>query len=545
MTTAHPLAEGRESFQRQAWADAYVQLSAADQQAPLGPEDLERLATAAYLTGRDSDSADLWARAHQEFLSRGEVERAVRCAFWLASGLVNKGERARAGGWIARARRLLDERQIDCAEQGYLLLPAGMERVGAADASGAYTVFCQAAEIAARFGDPDLAALARHCRGRVLIRMGEVDRGVGLLDEAMVAVEAEDVSPLVVGEVYCSVIEGCLEIFDLRRAQEWTAVLSHWCESQPDLVPYRGQCRLRRAELLQLHGEWPDALDEAQQACQHLSRPPGEPAAGAAFYQQAELHRLRGEFDAAEEAYRQANQWGRSPQPGLAQLRLAQGRVDSAAAAVSRALEEAGSPVTRSRLLPAHVEIMLAADEPDAARSAADELAEMADELDAPLLRAVAAQAQGAVLLAEGEPRAALDVLREALTTWRELDVPYEAARVQLLIGLACRELGDEDGAELDLDAARTAFQQLGAAPELARLDALASQRASGKSAGLTRRELEVLRLVAAGETNKAIAAELFISDRTVERHVSNIFTKLGVSSRAAATAYAYEHQLL
>jgi DNA-binding NarL/FixJ family response regulator len=545
MTTAHPLAEGQESFQRQAWSDAFAQLSAADRTAPLEPEDLERLATAAYLIGRDGDSADIWARAHQVFLSRGGLERAVRCAFWLAFGLLNRGEHARGGGWIARAQRLLDDGENDCVEQGYLLLPVGLRHIGEGDVAAAYATFCRAAEIAERFGDPDLVALALHSRGRGLIRMGEIDRGVAMLDEAMAAVDAGDVSPIVVGDVYCSVIEGCLEIFDLRRAQEWTAVLTHWCESQPDLVPYRGQCLVRRAEILQLHGEWPDALEEAQQACERLSRPPGEPAAGAAFYQQAELHRLRGEFTAAENAYRQASQWGRRPEPGLALLRMAQGQNDAAEAAIRRTVDEARGHVVRSRVLPAHVEIMLAVDDVEAARAAAEELSEIAATIEAPFLRAVAAQAQGAVLLADGEPRAALDALRDAWTGWKDLEAPYEAARVRVLMGLACRGLGDEEGALMELDAARCVFQQLGAAPDLARLDSLSRRAASDGAHALTRRELQVLRRVAAGQTNRAIAAELFISERTVERHVSNIFTKLRISSRAAATAYAYEHRLV
>jgi DNA-binding NarL/FixJ family response regulator len=545
MTTAHPLAEGQESFQRQAWSDAFAQLSAADRTAPLEPEDLERLATAAYLIGRDGDSADIWARAHQVFLSRGGLERAVRCAFWLAFGLLNRGEHARGGGWIARAQRLLDDGENDCVEQGYLLLPVGLRHIGEGDVAAAYATFCRAAEIAERFGDPDLVALALHSRGRGLIRMGEIDRGVAMLDEAMAAVDAGDVSPIVVGDVYCSVIEGCLEIFDLRRAQEWTAVLTHWCESQPDLVPYRGQCLVRRAEILQLHGEWPDALEEAQQACERLSRPPGEPAAGAAFYQQAELHRLRGEFTAAENAYRQASQWGRRPEPGLALLRMAQGQNDAAEAAIRRTVDEARGHVVRSRVLPAHVEIMLAVDDVEAARAAAEELSEIAATIEAPFLRAVAAHAQGAVLLADGEPRAALDALRDAWTGWKDLEAPYEAARVRVLMGLACRGLGDEEGALMELDAARCVFQQLGAAPDLARLDSLSRRAASDGAHALTRRELQVLRRVAAGQTNRAIAAELFISERTVERHVSNIFTKLRISSRAAATAYAYEHRLV
>jgi DNA-binding NarL/FixJ family response regulator len=545
MLDVDALAQGRESYEQQRWSGAFAHLSSADRCAPLEPEDLERLATAAYLVGRDADCADIWARAHQAFLSRGEVERAVRCAFWLAFGLLHRGEHARGGGWIARAQRLLDEGQHDCVEQGYLLLPLALRCVFGGDPARGYALFCQAAEIAEHFADPDLTALTLHSRGRVLLRMGELDEGVILLDEAMVAVETGEVSPMVAGDVYCSVIEGCLEIFDLRRAQEWTAALTHWCESQPDLVPYRGQCLVRRAEILQLRGFWPDALEEAQQACERLARPPGEPAAGAAFYQRAELHRLRGEFAEAEEAYRQGSQWGRGPQPGLAQLRLAQGQIDAAEAAIRRALDEAQERRIRSRLLLAYVEIMLAVDDLPAARAAAAELAEIAGDLDAPLLHAVAAQAQGAILLAEGDARAALAALRQAWTTWQELDAPYEAARARVLIGLACRELGDKDTAAMELDAARCVFQQLGAAPDLARVEELTRTAAPRAAGGLTAREVQVLRLVAAGKTNRAIATELFISEKTVARHVSNIFLKLGLSTRAAATAYAYEHDLV
>jgi DNA-binding CsgD family transcriptional regulator len=536
---------GRESFGRQAWGEAYAQLLAADQAGTLEPEDLERLGAAAHLLGREDEAAEIAARAHHEHLVRGSVPRAARCAFWVAITLLFKGEKARAGGWVARGRRLLDDGQHDCAERGYLLLPEALRSIFEGDSARARAIFGEAASIGERFGERDLVALARQGEGRALIRLGEPARGVGLLDEVMVAVTAGEVSPLVVGDVYCSVIEACHEIFDLRRAQEWTAAMTRWCESQTDRVPYRGHCLVRRAELLQLHGAWPDAIQEAERACEWLSRPPPQRAVGAAFYQCAELNRLLGEFAKAEHEYRQASQWGREPQPGLALLRLAHGQIDAAKAAICRAMDEATDRQTRSRLLAASVEILLAAGDVPAARAAVDELAHLATSLDAPFLRAISAQAGGAVLLHEGQPRAALTLLRQAGAAWHELEVPYEAARARVLVGLACRALGDEDAAVMELAAAGQVFQQLGAVPDCKRVNQLSTTASPKARTVLTAREVQVIALIATGRTNRAIADELRISEKTVARHVSNIFTKLGLSSRAAATAYAYQHDLV
>jgi DNA-binding NarL/FixJ family response regulator len=544
VTTVETLALGRESFRRQAWSEAYAHLSAADSESPLGGDDLYLVANAAYLLGKHDEAADYLTRAHQDSLAVGDLPRAARFAFWLGMALMNAGDFAPATGWFARGQRLLDEVDGEHPEHGYLLLPLGIRTLAEGRAPEAYAIFERAYRVAERFPEPDLNTLALLGRGRCLVSLQKTAEGLVLLDEVMVATTSDEVSPVVRGIVYCSVLEACHDVFDLRRAREWTAAMSHWCEAHPDMVPFRGECLIRRSEVMQLRGAWQDALEEAERARERLSYRGGQPALGAAMYQRAELHRLRGNFVEAEAAYREASRWGRQPEPGLALLRLAQGQKSAAAAAIRRALDEA-QDMSRLGLLGPAVEILLAAGDIEAARTAAAELSRIAASHDAPLLHAISADATGAVLLAEGEARAALRALRLAWTGWQEIEAPYNAARARVLIGLACRALGDEDGAEMEFDAARWVFQQLGATPDLASAEALSLKTAAAAGGGLTQRELQVLRQIAGGKTNRAIAAELYISEKTVARHVSNIFTKLGLSSRAAATAYAYEHGLI
>jgi ATP/maltotriose-dependent transcriptional regulator MalT len=430
-------------------------------------------------------------------------------------------------------------------ERGYMLLPAIFQHEAVGDLAGAAATAGQAVAIAERFGDSDLFALAAHAQGHMLVQDGRLREGLPLLDEAMVAVTAGELSPIVSGIVYCGVILACRDAHEIRRAQEWTAALTRWCERQPDLVAFTGRCLVHRAEILQLRGDWADALAEAQRAQERCRQAENDAAAGEACYRQGEIHRVRGDFEAAESAYREASRRGREPQPGLALLRLAQGRTDAAEAAIRRLLDETTAAVVRASVLPAYVEVMLAAGDAEAAEDACRELEAIAEGQEVAAIGAMAAEARGRVAVAAEDHRGALTSLRRAAQAWQRLDAPYEAARARSLVALSCRELGDEDTATLELEGARAVFEELAAAPDLARVDELTLTSSGGNPCGLTDRELEVLRLLSGGATNKAIAAELVVSVRTVDRHVSNIFTKLGVSSRAAATAYAHEHHVL
>jgi DNA-binding CsgD family transcriptional regulator len=504
--------------------------------------ELERQALSAYLLGRDDDYLDALDRAHDAHRSAGDNLPAVRCAFWLGFRLLMRGESGRANGWFSRAQRLLEREPHECAEHGYLLLPLVEQQLGVGDIEAAYATAERAALIGERCIDADLSACARHQQGRIRLEQGRLPLGLALLDEVMVAVTGGELSTLVTGLMYCSVIQACQRMYAFGRAREWTAAMAHWCDEQPGMIAFAGTCRVHRAEIMQLRGDWPDALEEAQRA-RERSQELDRRATAAAHYQEAEVHRLRGELTAAQQAYRRASECGADPQPGLALLCASQGRVDAAASAIQVALRATAERMKRASLLPAAVEIALQVGKVDEARRDCEELEQIARSLQSDELDAIAAYARASLELVFGDPQSALVFARHAVQVWQRNEAPYMIARARVLAGLAYRALDDEEDARLELDAARLAFERLGAATDLARLDAMGA--AVARPHGLTARELQVLRLVASGKTNKAIAAELFLSEKTIDRHVSNIFAKLEVTSRAGATARAYEYRLI
>jgi DNA-binding CsgD family transcriptional regulator len=540
--TAADLDKAREAFGELAWGKAHAHFAKADSSGALTADDLDLFSRSACLVGADEEGVDLLERAYEAHLAEGSADAAGESAFWAALNLMHRGEMARAGGWLSRARQRALAEGPECATTGLVMVPAGLERLMQGDPRTALATFEEAEVIGRRVGHGELLALAGLGIGQARVKLGDVKAGMAKLDEVMLSVTGGHVSPIASGLVYCAVILACHDVYDVTRAAQWTRALDRWCTAQPDLVPFRGQCLVHRAQLLQLNGSWSEALEQVIVACRVFAEPPGQWAAGMALYERAELHRLRGDLGAAEEAYVEAGRYGHETQPGLALLRLAQGRIGPALAGIRRAVDEANAP-DRPRLLAASVEIGLAAHELADARRAADELAVLAGRYEVPLPDAMAAHASGAVLLAEGKPREALDLFRRAGDLWRELEAPYWQARTRVLVATACRQLEDVDAAQMELDAAAEEFRRLGAQPDLDALERFEDR--TSVHGPLTAREVDVLRAVATGKTNRAVAQQLFLSEKTVARHVSNIFTKLDISSRAAATAYAYEHGLL
>jgi DNA-binding CsgD family transcriptional regulator/tetratricopeptide (TPR) repeat protein len=530
---------GREAFARRAWSDAHAALGAARDDGLLGPVELEELAVAAYFDGDDDAAVDAWDLAHRHWLEAGDTDRAGRAVAWLGLTLLFRGDTAQASGWFHRGRRIVAGQGAEGAGLGYLLVAEAIEILAGGDPTAAESVYERVVAIADTCGDRDLLALGLMGRGECAVHAGDTQRGLAFLDDAMVSVTTGELSELMAGLLYCAVLDVCMQVLDMRRGVEWTEAFTRWCE-QSNVVAYRGQCLIHRSQVLQAHGRWVDALSEATQAESWLERV-RDPAIGVALYQQGELHRLRGELAEAAACYGRAADKGFEPTPGIALLQLAEGRTTDAAATVRRMLDETHDPPARAAVLAVAVEIALAAEELHTAERASAELDSLTAASATPYLQGLAAHVRGAVAVAVGDPVGGLTALRRAGALWRELSMPYEEARCQVLVARACDLVRDLEAAERARTAARRTFERLGAVPDLARLDRSGPSTRSAET-HLTERECEVLRLVAQGRTNREIGATLAISEHTAARHVQNIFTKIDVGSRAAATSWAYEH---
>ncbi len=537
---------GRVAHRGRAWQQAVQALRAADAAGGLGPEDLAMLAEAAFLSGDPAGCVGAYERAFHAHVGEGAARAAARAAFWIGLTLAGRGAPAAAGGWLGRAARLLQQSgEDDCAERGYLLLPVARAHYAAGRYQDTFEVARSVEEIGRRHDEGDLVAFARHSQGRALLRLERLHDGLALLDEVFVEVLPAGLrSPVLTGNVACSVVDGCQEVGAFDRAAEWTAALSAWCDEQPELVPFSGQCLVHRAEVLLRRGHWHDSLLEARSAARCAERDGHAAAAAAAAYQQGEALQRLGRTDEAERAYLTAQRDGHDPMPGLARLHLQQHRGQVALAALRRAVAVAEDPLRRAHLLPAAVEVFLAADEPAEAAEAAEaarELAELAARWPAQGLRAAARHASGAVALAGGDAADAGVALRDAWGCWTSLQAPYEAAQARFLLGRACAALGDQEAATAHRAAAEAA---LAALRNTTVEPGTGAHQRIGLPGGLSSREAQVLGLVATGRTNRAIAARLVLSERTVDRHVSNILSKLGVATRTAATAFAFDHGL-
>lgn len=541
MNVVEQLLQAREAFDRRDWVAAYEGLSSAGNDALLAA-DFADLATAAFLVGRHNDCIQALQRAHRAHLDAGNRSAAVRCAFWLAMTLMDRGEVAVASGWISRAERLLDGDAEDTVEHGYVLFFWMLRHILGGDPETALAEAATLTTYGQRFEDGDLLAAGLMAQGRCLLYLGRVPEGVRLLDEAMVGVATGEVSPIFAGHTYCSLIEACQEISDFDRVAQWTTALTTWCGAQVGLVPFTGQCAVHRGQVMRVRGAFDQAIVELDAAVARYVAA-GTPApAGLARAEKGDVLRIRGEYAAAEVAFEQAVGFGHDPQPAHALLTLARGRAEAAGSEVRRVLREPRDQIHRSHLLPGAIDVLLAGDDVVGATSLVAELEALGDAFESSSIRAMAGHAAGALALAEDRPEEALEALRAALERWHALDWPYEAARTRVLLGRALRALDDERSAEVEITAAAASLAVLGATPAAEEAHRLgAPGRLPG---GLTVREVEVLRMVASGKSNPAIAAELVLSEKTVARHLSNIFTKLDVSSRTAAAAYAFDHGL-
>ncbi|GAA1767648.1 LuxR family transcriptional regulator [Agromyces humatus] len=540
MTSSSALDAGRAAAADRRWADAYERLAGVDATGGLGASDLELLGTVALLRGEPPASVDALSRAYEAHLADDDAVGAVRTAGWLALNLIELGDFTRSVAWGARAMRLASAMAEPGSLAGFARLAPAVAQLGSGNPVEARQAFEEVIAIAERHGDGELASFASLGLGKSLIELGAIADGFGCFDRAMTAIAAGEIAPVPTGVMSCAMISDAVMAFDVARATEWLSVLDRWCREQPELITFSGQRHALEAGLLLLRGAWAEAATAAEHALSRF-RAGDYRAVYGAPYQLAELARLRGAFHTAEESYRRAGESGWEPQPGLALLHLTLGRTSVAQDEIRRTVAGA-DPFTRRFLLPAVIEIEVASGDAEAARRAVDELHEASRSTPTALLAATVAAAEARVLLAEGDPSGSLVAARAAVDAWEGLGARYERARSRVSAARALLELGDRDAALVQLRGAREVFVALGANPALAELDDLVGDRRAGV---LTPREVEVLRLVSTGLTNRAIGERLSLSEKTVARHVSNIFGKLSLSTRAAATAYAYENGLV
>ncbi|WP_209721448.1 LuxR C-terminal-related transcriptional regulator [Marmoricola sp. OAE513] len=495
---------------------------------------VEHQAEAAWWLGRMDESIRLYQDAYRGYLESGERQHAARTAVHLSIHTRLVGEAAQSAGWVGTAHRLLaEEPEGPCHGYAMYLDTAGLTGT---DLDAAWESARRMQEIGGTHGDPTLVALGVYFEGRVRIKQARVAEGLALLDEAMVAALSDGPGPLWTGAIYCGLMDACNELRDLRRASEWTEATRRWSHPLPLASVYPGICRVHRAQVLQSRGDWDKAEEEALGACVDMVGIDVFAVADA-YYEVGEVRRMRGDHAGAEQAYHQAHDYGRDPQPGMALLRLAQGRVDDASSSIKISLTPGnGSRLDQAPRHVAQVDIALAADDLDLAEASAAEVLEVAEMFDSDGLRAEGHRCHGALLLARGRAVEALAPLRMAFNEWKQLEVPYETGRTRLHLAEAYRALGDNDAAEREAAAAQACFDALGV---------VAPTCDDAAPAGLTAREVEVIRLLAGGMSNKEIAEALFLSPKTVARHLSNIFVKTGSATRSAATAFAYDHGLV
>jgi DNA-binding NarL/FixJ family response regulator len=521
----------RQAYEAHDWAAAAAHFDAVVTE-QLIANDLSAYADAAWWLGRIEDSLRLGAAACDAFLADSRPVEAAWAALLLGVFHMSRGDEPQGTGWIGRAGRLL-EGVPECRVHGHLLHLTGVEaNLQAGRPAAAADAARRIRDLGRELGQPELVALGLNGEGRALIRSGHVVDGLNLLDEAMVTVLDGRLDPFASGILYCHTVATCHEVADIRRVSRWIDLTEQWLATFPAAVAFGGMCRVHRAQLQLLRGEWDEAERNALQVGADLDANRVDYAAEA-WYVVAEARRMRGDPRAAD-AYDEAHARGRDPQPGRALLRLQKGQAAGAATSVRTAVAAVGpDPLRRAPLCAAAVEIALAAGQLEDAEAAAAELAATASKYATSGLEAMAAAARGAVLLADDRAEEALPVLRDACRRWHELGAAYDAAGTCVRLAEAYRRLGDEASAAAEVTRAEATYERLGA-----------HRQASEPPAGLTRRECEVLSLVADGGSNREVGEKLYISDRTVARHLTNIFHKIGVSSRTQAARYAIDHGL-